>query len=165
MVQPYPATAEVPEIDRPAIPASVLNAIKVMYAGAVVSVIHIVADVSDQGATKTAIEKKNPSLSISSVNTIVHVALFAEVIAGLLGAILFIWIARSCRNGKNWARKTGTVLWFIAILGTVYDLTAATATLSEILNFAVVLIGLAALVLLWRASSSAYFKYFKRPEF
>jgi hypothetical protein len=165
VVKPYSGPVELPEIDRPAIPASILNAVRVMYAGAVFSVLHIIIDLTDQSATKTAIRKKNPHLSLHSVNNIIHAAVIAEVAAGVLGAVLFIWIARSCRSGKNWARITGTVFWFIAILGTVYDLVTAEATLSEIANIVAVLIGLAAVVLLWMRSSSAYFKYFKRPEF
>jgi len=35
----------------------------------------------------------------------------------LIGAALFIWIARSCKGGKNnWARVTTTVLFAVAVL-------------------------------------------------
>ncbi len=165
MVKPYSGPVERPRIDRPAIPASVLNAIKVMYAGAVFCVLDIIIDLAGQGATKTAIKKKSPHLSLHSLNTIMHAGVIGDVAVGVLGALLFVWIARSCRSGKNWARLTGTVLCFLAALGVVVHLISAEATLSLIASFAVFLIGLTAVVLLWLRSSSAYFKYFKRPEF
>jgi hypothetical protein len=83
----------------------VLDAIKVMYAGAVFSVLDIIIDLADQSATKTAIKKKSPHLSLHSLNTIMHFAVIGDVAVGVLGALLFIWIARSCRSGKNWAQS------------------------------------------------------------
>lgn len=165
MVKPYSGPVQRPGIDRPAIPASVLNAVKVMYAGAVFSVLDIIIGLADQSATKTALKKKSPHLSVHSVNTLVHVGVIGDVVVGVLGALLFIWIARSCRSGKNWARVTATVLCVIGFLGAVFHLIEPEATLGVIASFVLFLIGLAAVVLLWLRSSSVYFKYFKRPEF
>ena len=165
VVKPYSGPVERPGLDRPAIPASVLNAIKAMYAGAVFCVLDIIIDLADQGATKTAIKKKSPHLSLHSLNTIMHAGVIGDVVVGVLGALLFVWIARSCRSGKNWARVTATVLCFIGLLGAVEHLIEPNATLSLIASFVLFLIGLAAVVLLWMRSSSVYFKYFKRPEF
>ncbi len=57
------------------------------------------------------------------------------------------------------------MLCVIGFLGAVYHLISPEATLSLIASFVLFLIGLTAVVLLWLRSSSAYFKYFKRPEF
>ena len=53
----HPETEQMPWIERPAPPAPVLNAIKVMYAGAVASVIGGIIFFVTKSATKTAIEK------------------------------------------------------------------------------------------------------------
>ena len=165
MVKPYSGPVERPGLDRPAIPASVLSAVRVMYAGAVFSVIDIVVGLTDQSAQKTALKKKSPHLSVHSINTLVHIAVIGDIVVSVLGVLLFVWIARSCRSGKNWARVTATVLCFIGLLGAVEHLIEPNATLSLIASFVLFLIGLAAVVLLWMRSSSVYFKYFKRPEF
>ncbi len=39
MYQPYPGGAQMPEVQRPPAPGSVRNAVKLMYAGAVASLI------------------------------------------------------------------------------------------------------------------------------
>jgi ABC-type Na+ efflux pump permease subunit len=165
VVKPYTGPVERTGVDRPAIPASVLNAVKVMYAGAVFSVLDIIIGLTNQSATKTAIRKKSPHLSLHTLNNTVHIAVIGDIVVGVLGALLFIWIARSCRSGKNWARVTATVLCFIGFLGAVFHIIEPEATLNLIASFVLFLIGLAAVVLLWLRSSSAYFKYFKRPEF
>jgi DMSO/TMAO reductase YedYZ heme-binding membrane subunit len=164
-MQSYPETERMPWTERPAPPAAVLNAVKVMYAGAAVSVIHAIAYLVTENATKAAISNKYPNWPAGTLNTVTHVGVIIGAIAGLIAAALFIWIARSCRNGKNWARVTGTVFFFIAILGTIYDLVSAEATITAILNFLNLAIGLAAVVLLWLWRSNAFFAYFKRPQF
>jgi hypothetical protein len=40
MCQPYPGGARMPEAQRPPVPASVRNAVKVMYAGVVASLVY-----------------------------------------------------------------------------------------------------------------------------
>jgi len=46
MYQPYPGGAQMPETWRPHAPASVLNAVKVMYAGAVASLVYAIVFVT-----------------------------------------------------------------------------------------------------------------------
>jgi len=165
MLQPYPDAAQVPEIQWPAPPPSVLNAVKVMYAGAAASVVLGIIYVVTAGATKAAIEQKNPQWSAGTLSTVTHAAVTIGAVVGLIAAALWIWIARSSKSGKNWARVTGTVFCVIAVLGSVYDLASPVATAVRIFNFVVLLIGLVAVALLWQRTSSAYFKFFKRPQF
>lgn len=164
-MQPYPDAANMAEAQQPSAPGSVLNAVKVMYAGAAVSVINAVIYLVTQNSTKTAIAKKHPHLSASTLNTVTHVGVIIGAIVGLIGAALFIWIARSSRSGKNWARVTGTVFFAITVLGTVYNLVSGEAMVIGAMSFIVMAIGLAAVVLLWQASSNSYFSFFKRPQF
>jgi hypothetical protein len=164
MVRPYPNATQTADIGEPAPPPSLLTAVKVMYVGAAAGVVHGIIYIVTASATKTAIEKKNPTLSASSVNTATTAGVAIGAITALIAAALFIWIARKSKQGKNWARVTATVFFFVAILGTVYDVVAAEASLVRIFNFVDLAIGLVAIVLLWMPSSSAYFTYFKRPQ-
>lgn len=145
-------------------PASLLAAVKVMYAGAVASVLRAVVYVATQGREKTAIQRRYPQLSASTLRSVTHVAVTGGVIASLLGAALFIWIARSCRSGRNWARVTALVLSAVGVLAAIYDLFSPLAAAWTIASFVICLIGLAAALLLWRNSSSTWFASFKRPS-
>ena len=158
MYQPYPGSTQMPEASRPPAPKSVLNAVKFMYAGAASSLIGIVVDIATLSGTKRAIEKKNPALSISQVNTREHALLVGFIIAGVIGVAIWLWLARSCQGGKNWARITGTVLFAIATIDLLVGFGISAAGAVHIYALLVWLIGLGAVIFLWRRDSSAYFK-------
>jgi hypothetical protein len=154
-----------PGIQRPTPPASVLNAVKVMYACTIACVIHVVLYFVTLRATKAVIEKKDPTFSASQVSGLLRVVLIVGVVVALAGAALFFWIARLCESGKSGARVTATVLLVIDLLLAIYNLGTPEVTAARVFPLVVVLIGLAAVVLLWRRSSNAYFSFFQRPQF
>jgi nitric oxide reductase large subunit len=159
MYQPYPTDAPTPVTPRPPVPPSVANAVKVMYVGALTSLLGIVIDVVTVGATKTAIEKRSHNLTVSQINSVQHVLVTSFIIGGVIGAAVWIVLARLCRAGKNGARITGTALFGLATLDTLVG--AAVAPISGAVRawaLVVWLVGLVAVILLWRRSSSAFFK-------
>src|ERR1700730_662386 len=113
MFQPYPGGAELPEPQRLPAPSSVQNAVKVMYAGAAISLLGIIIDIVTMNATKTAIAKRSPSLSASQVNSIQHVLIAGFIANGVIAAAVWIVLARASQGGHNWARITGTVLFVL----------------------------------------------------
>jgi hypothetical protein len=166
MIQQHPNAARKPELDRPSPPASLLRAVKVMYVGAILGPIHAVIYVITAGATKRAIEAKHPYWSHSLVSTTTGIAVIGGAAVALLAALLYVWIARSCRSGKNRARVTGTVLFAVACLLTAYNFgPGVQTTFNMIFNCVGIVVALIAVVLLWQRASSAYFTYFKRPQF
>ena len=159
MYQPYPGSeTQLPESPRGPAPASVLTAVKAMYAGAAASIAGIVIQLVTVGATKTAIEQHSRNLSASQVNASQHTLIIGFVAGGVIAAVVWILLARACQRGRNWARITGTVLFAIATLDTFVGLATPIATLPRIWAVVVWLAGLAAVVFLWRRDSSAYFK-------
>lgn len=74
------------------------------------------------------------------------------------GPGLWIFIAQACKSGKSWARTTGTVLFGIATVDGLGGLAVPFAAPVKIFAFVVWLAGLGAVVLLWRGTSSAFFK-------
>jgi CubicO group peptidase (beta-lactamase class C family) len=158
MYQPYPGSTQLPETPRQPAPASVINAVRAMYAGAAASLIGIVIDILTVSATKTAIEKRSPNLSITQVNSAQHALIAGFIAGGVIAAAVWIGLALACRRGHNWARITGTVLFGLATLDTLVGLTAPVATAAKLWALVVWLAGLAAVVFLWRRDSSAYFK-------
>jgi hypothetical protein len=157
MYQPYPTGDQLPEIQRPPVPPSVANAVKIMYAGAAASLLGIVVEIITVNATKTAIQKHSPSLTASQVNVTEHAVIIGSAVSGVIAAALWIFMARSCQHGRNWARVTGTVLfaiWTIDVLGAVI---APLANAVKIWDAVIWLIGLTAVVLLWRRPSTEFF--------
>jgi hypothetical protein len=158
MYQPYPGGAQMPETQRPPAPASVRNAVRVMYAGAVASLVYAIVFITTLSATKRAIEQHSPQLTTSQVNGMQQALMTSAIVDGLIGAALWILIAQASKSGKSWARTTGTVLFGLDTVGVLGGLTIPIATPVKIFALVVWLVGLAAVTLLWRGTSSAFFK-------
>jgi hypothetical protein len=92
------------------------------------------------------------------VSAVATASVAAVVIVGLLGVGLWIWLAQMCKVGKNWARVTGTVLFGIDTLLQVISLTRSAPLAGRVPGLIVWLIGLGAVILLWRRQSSDYFQ-------
>jgi hypothetical protein len=158
MYQPYPTGAQLPATQRPPAPASVTRAVRIMYLGALASLLGIVIDIVTVHATKTAIERHSHHLTMSQVNSVQHVLVAAFIVGGLIGAAVWIVLARLCQAGKNGARITGTVLFGLATLDTLVGAAAAPiAGAVRIWGLLVWLVGLAAVIFLWQRSSTAFF--------
>jgi hypothetical protein len=158
MYQPYPGGAQMPEAQRPPAPASVRNAVKVMYAGAVASLVYAIVFIATLSATKSAIEQHSPQLTTSQVNGMQQALITSAIVGGLIGAGLWIFIARACKRGRSWARITGTVLFGIDTVGVLGGLTIPFAVPVKVFALVVWLLGLAAVTFLWRGSSGAFFR-------
>ncbi len=158
MYQPYPGTTQMPDTPTRTVPGPVRQAVRVMYGGAAVSLIYLISSVATEGPTKAAIEKRFPHLTASQVATEQHVLLITSIIAGVISIAAWILIARACQAGKNWARITGTVLFGVATLDAFGGLASPVAIPVKILAIVIWLFGLIAVVRLWQAASTAYFK-------
>jgi hypothetical protein len=167
MYQPYPGgTAQTPEPSRPAIPQTVVRAAQAMYVGAAASLIGIIIDMTTLSSTKAEIIKRNPSLTPTQVNNAEHFAIGIFIVEGLIGAALWLWMAQSAKAGKNWARIVSSVLFGLETIGVLAGAAAvASGGAVRIYGIVVWLIGLVAIVLLWRRQSSEYFKSASAPRY
>ena len=140
-------------------PQSVMRAVRVMYVGLAVSLIGIVVDMTTLSSTRSAILKRNPSYTAAQLNTAEHVQIGVFIAGGLIGAALWLWMAQSCRAGKGWARVVATVFFGIDTLSVLVGAAAVqSGGVSRIYGFVVWVIGLIAIILLWRRASSDYFR-------
>jgi hypothetical protein len=178
MNQPYPPGGPPAEPLRPTAPAPVLTAVKLMYAGAAVSAVTLIISLALIPAIKAALRTANPALTaaqLSDVDTLITLAMVfgLAVIAG------WLWMARAASQGRNWARIVSTVLFGLGTLellrrppypgaylahfvigGQVYPVihsVAGEVVLGLLVPVLVWLTGLAAVWLLWRPASSAFF--------
>jgi hypothetical protein len=95
---------------RPTAPQAVRNAAGVMYTGAVAALVLVVVEFVTAQATKTALGHRYPSMSARDLAAVARFTVISEAVVALIVAGLFVWIARRCLDGKNWARITATVL-------------------------------------------------------
>jgi hypothetical protein len=180
MYQPYRSSGQPVEPLRPSAPAPVLTAVKLMYAGAALSAVTLIISLALIPGIKAALRRANPGLTaaqVSDVNTLITLAM----IFGLVVIAGWLWMARVTGRGRNWARILFTALFGLATLelirirpqypgnylahfavgGHVYwvihSVFGATV-LGRIVPVLLWLVGLAAVWLLWRPASSAFFK-------
>lgn len=162
---PYPGTPQYPggppmPIGRPLPPAPVRKAVKLMYAGAALSVVSAVIGLLTRHDIRTMVENANPNASLSSINRSVNVVIVAVVIGGAIDAGLWIWMSVANSRGHSWARITGTVFFGICTLSLLLSLTVHTTAGSKVLAVLLWLVGCSTVVLLWRPDSS---RFFNRP--
>jgi hypothetical protein len=158
MYQPYPSGGSTVEPERPAAPATVVNAVKLMYAGAAVSTISLIVSLVSIGGTKAQIRKARHSLTVTQVNQLNTFIIALALLSGIVGIALWLWMARANSQGKNWARIVSTVLFCLATLDLVGVVGEPKTVLGLIFPVLTWLIGVATVFLLWRAPSSAFFK-------
>ena len=157
MVQPYPSSAKPVEPERPPAPQSVLNAVKLMYAGAAVSTVSLIVSLVDISGTKSAIRKARPSLTATQVNQLNTFIISLAIISGVIGIALWLWMARANGQGRNWARIVSTVLFGLATLDLFGVVSQPKTLLGLVFPLLTWLIGAGAVFLLWRGESTAFF--------
>ena len=158
MVQRYPSSSKPVELQRPPAPQPVVNAVKLMYAGAAVSTVSLVISLADISGTKAAIKKARPTLTATQVNQLNTFIISLAIVSGLLGIALWLWMAWANKQGRNWARILSTVLFGLATLDLVSVFSQPKTLFGLLFPVLTWLIGLAVIFLLWRPDSTAFFK-------
>ena len=158
MVKHYPSSGKPVEAQRPPAPKPVLQAVKLMYAGAAVSTVSLIISLADIGGTKTAIRKARPSWTATQVNQFDRFLIVTAIVSGLVAITLWLLLAWANNQGKNWARILGTVLFGLATLDMIGVFSEPQNALGLVFPVLTWVVGLGAVWLLWRPESSAFFK-------
>jgi hypothetical protein len=158
MVQPYPSSGKPIEPERPPAPQSVLNAVKLMYAGAAISTASLIASLADIGSIKPALRSEFPKYTASQIDSAFKGFLIVALISAGIGIGLWIWMARANGQGKAWARITSTVLFAIETLSVLEAVRGPKTVIALVFPVLTWLVGLGAIWLLWRPESSQFFR-------
>jgi hypothetical protein len=158
MYQPYPSGNQQPVPQPPAQPQPVRNAVLLMYAGAALSAIEIIIGLTTIASLKNAIRSRYPGYSSSQLHTAEVVGVTTVVVIGLIAIALWLWMAWANGAGKSWARVVATVFFGLNTIDLLSLIARPHATLGLLLAVLVWLVGLGAIVLLWRRESSAYYQ-------
>lgn len=158
--EPYPASGGSNLAERPPQPQSVRIAVILMYVGAALSAVSLIISLALSGRIKSAVGtaarrvKTSKPLTVSQIHSIENFYLALIVVVLLISIGLWLWMAWANGRGRGWARILSTVffgfntLWLVVSVGR----TGGPAIFIGIGW----LIGLAALIFLWRRDTSQY---------
>jgi hypothetical protein len=152
----YSFTGQPGDPPRPPAPAPVVTALKLMYAGAAVSTVTLIISLAIAIDDVTAAARGRwlgYSLTAAKLSQLKPLITTLVMVSGLAVIALWLWMARANGQGKNWARILSTVLFGVATL----ELTSNHG-LAQLSWIATWLTGLVTVWLLWRPTSSAFFK-------
>jgi len=153
--QPYPSSGELAGPPRPAAPEPVRSAVKLMWGGAAGTAAQLVIALFYLGDIKAyRLRVLGHYLTTAQLMHWRPLIAALAITVGLAEIALWLCTARAAGQGKNWARMLSVVLAGLATLqlGGVHGVAG--------LFFGVLtwLTGLAALWLLWRRPSTAFFR-------
>ena len=167
MNQPCPSSGPPAGPPRPPAPAPVLTAVKLIYAGAAVSATGLIIGLALIIVDITAAARGRflgHSLTAPQMRPVI---ITVWIVLSLIGIALWLWMARANGQGRNWARILSTVLFGLATLQLGHPQPQGSPAWFGVtvlyygvtlLSVAAWLAGAAAVWLLWRPASTAYFK-------
>jgi hypothetical protein len=137
-----------------------------MYLGAAVSLTKVFVDLATYRTTRSDLLSVTPNPSpftVSEFDSGFAATLALVCVLGLIGVGLWIFVARASRNGEDWARTTGSVLFGLDTMGLLIGpvnmgIRGPQATVAQIFIGVVWLIGLTAVAFLWWKDPRAFFK-------
>ena len=145
-----------PGMAPPGPPRPVLAAVRLMYAGAAVSLVNVIVNLTAIGQIKLAFEAQHP-LAQDAAQGVAALAAAAVIISGAVGIGLWLKLASASRKGRSWARTAGTILFGLDTIGLLGTLGRPGIPVAKTFGVLIWLIGLMAVISLWRRQSSHYF--------
>lgn len=144
-------------------PASIVLAVKLMYAGAALALVGLIYTLTTLGGLKDDIREQllesDASTSQSTIDAAYGIAIAFAIIFGLIGALLWVWMAWKNGQGRGWARIVATVFGAFNVIGVLFTLAGGNAEpLSLILNVISAGLGIVVLVLLYKKESSQFYE-------
>jgi hypothetical protein len=168
--QPYPTGGGSNEMagttERPPQPPALRNAVRLMWLGAALALISVIVTLAFSSKIKSSVSKAaikanttrrsdgKAVLTASQIHTLASVTVIGVAVVGIIAVLLWAWMAWANNKGRNWARVVATVLFGLNTISLVIE--AGRASIAIIFVVLGWLVGLAAVVLLWRKATTAY---------
>lgn len=150
-------------------PASIDMAVKLMYVGAVLSLLGMVFTVMMRDTIRAAVEKASNNssapMTASQVDAAVSLAVGVSVVVGLIGVGLWLWMASANGKGRKWARIVATVFFGLSVLSTLSSLLQHPPVLSLVVGLINLLLGAYIIFLLYRPESTQYYEAQSAPRY
>jgi serine/threonine protein kinase len=144
-------------------PSSIVNAVRLMYAGAAGAVVNAIVGSVAVYSIVHSFYAKYRNVSPSTVTNVTAFDVTLNIVVGLAGTVLWLWMAHTNRGGRSWARILSTVLFAALTLTLPLTFIQVPYALVRVIVLAQWVLALAALVLLWVRPSSEFFAMMRRP--
>jgi hypothetical protein len=155
---PATAPAPPPVPGRPVPPRSMINAVRLMYAGSALAAFSILTAVATTPALRALIRQQYPAAGYGAQSAAAAATLSATIAGALISAGVWLVMARRTRRGRPGVRILSTILFVIDSLTVLSTHTHGLLTPSTwVISVAEWAVGLAVIVLLWDRRSTAYF--------
>lgn len=143
-------------------PQSIRTAVILMYAGAAVSLISLIAQFFTRHTLRATVassmRKSTPNATHDQIIAAYHAILVVALIAALIGIGLWLWMAWKNGQGRSWARIVGTVLGALEVVGFLFSLSQPEDALSRIVQVILVAIAVITVILMWRRESTEFYQ-------
>lgn len=149
-------------------PASIAMAVKLMYAGAALSVLGLLSTFLMRDTIRDAVQKASDdagtSMTSSEVDAAVGLAVGFGAVAGLIGVALWLWMASANGKGRKWARILATVFFGLSVLSTLGSLVQHPPVLTLVISIVSLVLGAYIIFLLYRPESTQYYNAQSAPR-
>jgi hypothetical protein len=110
-MQPYPTSGAPVEQQHGPAPSSVLNAVKLMYAGAAITTVAIIVSLLTIDSTRNAVRKANHNTTLTAhqITQLANFVIVAGIVSSVIAIGLWLWMAWKTGQGRGWARIV--LLW------------------------------------------------------
>jgi len=170
--QPYPTGGGANQMgmaERPPQPATLRNAVRLMLAGAALALIGVITTLALSGRIKTAVtnaaitannnaaHQGKTQLTAAQIHSLANATVGVLTFLGVVGVVLWLWMAWANNRGTSWARIVATVLFALNTIAFVPEIGRASVSIIVIaLGW---LVGLATIVLLWNRQTTQYINF------
>ena len=127
------------------------NAIKLMYGGIALSAIIAIIDFAEVGSLSP-----NSYILTQHQRSVEGASAFGAFLS-VFGVACWILMAWANKRGMPWARIVSSILFGVLVLYTLFSI-IVTAPAAIIFELGAVAVGLIALMQLWKAESSAFYR-------
>jgi hypothetical protein len=163
----YPGGAygyNAPAMVKPPMPNSVRIAVNLMFAGMAIGLINMVIGLTQINAVNDHL--RSLGYSETTINSDKGVFIASAVVGGLIGVGLWLWMALATRGGHNYARIVSSVFFGLGVLGGLSNLANSwIPAIDKIGSVATLIVGLLAIIFVWKGESGPYFRPAPGPEY
>lgn len=143
-------------------PSSIATSVKLMYAGAALSLLSIIVTLFTLDTIRETIEESvlesDSDATQSTIDAAIAVGITMAVVLGLIGVGLWLWMAWKNGQGRSWARIVATVLGALNVVFTLFGFTQSGMTAVTVtIGVANLILAVVILVLLWKKESTEYY--------
>jgi hypothetical protein len=138
----------------------VLNAVKLMYAGAAVEAVSVIIALVFRSTLKSSIFAQHPNYTVTQLHTAEGARTIPLVIGGLIAIGLWLWMAWANGKGLSWARVLSAIFFGISTLDALIVLfLVRDGIVTGIIGAVIWAIGLVAIVLLFSRDSGPFYDH------